>query len=950
MRALDAVIMPSSMSLEECVDWHPDDLLVIPFYDKMGSLLGYLCVDEPTNGRRPTEETIKILETFANNASVAIENARLHESERESARKTESLLVQLSQLFEVSNSITKLTSLQETLDAIVEAVTAIGTWRCALISLRDERGYFNRCAFSGLTEEEKKKLSENPVSPEIQSVLFDEKMRISRSYYHPHGGPTMRSLDTVTVLSEMPLEKCVDWHPEDILIIPFYDKAGNISGYLNVDEPTDGRRPTEESLKVLETFANNAAVAIQNARLFEETAQKATEMGILFEASSVVSSTLAINDVLESVAEQMVKSIDVADCYISDWNKEEGYITAIAQFISQREKENLRSELGRRYYLTDFPLTMKVLSEGKPVAVHVSDTNVDLAEIRLLKKYGERSLLMIPLVVKDNIVGLVELIEEKKEREFSEREIELVTSIANQAAVAIENARLFEAEKKRAAQLAMINDLTKKMTSTLNIKEIAEVAADIQNMFSFYSVELYVREGERLLLISCAGASEGKLETGKFQPLEGGMIGWTAKYGKSLLSNDVTKEKKYILNVLKDTKSELCIPLRIQTEVVGVLNLESDRVNAFGEEDVYVLETLSGQIASSMKNAKLYSEIRDFSRMLQTKVEEKTARTEALLETSYALRETTSWEIGLNTIVEGIVKSLKFESAALLLLNERTAMLESKAVAGTDVGMENIKLPLSDIQPVAVKCVKEKRAINIKDGATDSRVEAQVGTQMSSFAWVPILSQNEALGAIGVANPESGTPIDDEDVEILILYANAAALFLEKTRYLVSPAIEKRLSTQLKYKLPPMEGFLIFEEKADHAFDVFCDLVTHGMEGFCMSRMAPDLIRKKYRLEKTPIMWLSHSSTKESIDPQDLGKMNHIITEFLHKAEDGVVLLEGLEYLITENDFPRVIKALHALSDAIVLSNARLILPFNPKTLSEKELSILEREFNMLKP
>jgi GAF domain-containing protein len=383
---------------------------------------------------------------------------------------------------------------------------------------------------------------------------------------------------------------------------------------------------------------------------------------------------------------------------------------------------------------------------------------------------------------------------------------------------------------------------------------------------------------------------------------------------------------------------------------VGVLYLESDRVNAFGEEDVYVLETLSGQIASSMKNAKLYSEIRDFSRMLQTKVEEKTARTEALLETSYALRETTSWEIGLNTIVEGIVKSLKFESAALLLLNERTAMLESKAVAGTDVGMENIKLPLSDTQPVAVKCVKEKRAINIKDGATDSRVEAQVGTQMSSFAWVPILSQNEALGAIGVANPESGTPIDDEGVEILILYANAAALFLEKTRYLVSPAIEKRLSTQLKYKLPPMEGFLIFEEKADHAFDVFCDLVTHGMEGFCMSRMAPDLIRKKYRLEKTPIMWLSHSSTKESIDPQDLGKMNHIITEFLHKAEDGVVLLEGLEYLITENDFPRVIKALHALSDAIVLSNARLILPFNPKTLSEKELSILEREFNMLKP
>ncbi|MFQ5891878.1 MAG: DUF835 domain-containing protein, partial [Candidatus Methanofastidiosia archaeon] len=83
---------------------------------------------------------------------------------------------------------------------------------------------------------------------------------------------------------------------------------------------------------------------------------------------------------------------------------------------------------------------------------------------------------------------------------------------------------------------------------------------------------------------------------------------------------------------------------------------------------------------------------------------------------------------------------------------------------------------------------------------------------------------------------------------------------------------------------------------------------------------------------------------EESIDSQDLSKMNHIIGEFLKKAEDSVVLLEGIEYLITENDFERVLKNLHTLKDYVVLSNSRLIVSLNPNTLSERELSLLERE------
>jgi len=223
-----------------------------------------------------TEDDRRLLEILSSQTAIAIENARLLESEKQSARKAENLLTHMKQLFEISHTITQLTSLQETLDTIVCAITDSGTWRRAVISLRDEKGFFNRYAFAGVEEENIQKAKKNPVPPSFRTKLFDERARISRSYYHTHDSPTIEALESISTPSIIPPEEFVDWHPEDLLIIPFYDKSGTILGYLSVDEPTDGRRPTEESIKILETFANNAAVAIENARLFTEVANSGT--------------------------------------------------------------------------------------------------------------------------------------------------------------------------------------------------------------------------------------------------------------------------------------------------------------------------------------------------------------------------------------------------------------------------------------------------------------------------------------------------------------------------------------------------------------------------------------------------------------------------------------------------------------------------------------------------
>jgi hypothetical protein len=358
------------------------------------------------------------------------------------------------------------------------------------------------------------------------------------------------------------------------------------------------------------------------------------------------------------------------------------------------------------------------------------------------------------------------------------------------------------------------------------------------------------------------------------------------------------------------------------------------------------VELFATQAAIAIENARLYGQISQYAELLESKVVERTYKREALLETNYKLRETTSWEKGMKIIIEGISKGFRFENAEIFLINEARNVLENIAVLGPERKQD---VPLSDLDYVAAQCVAEKIPINITQASTNHRVKKQIQPVLESFAWVPILTQEEVLGVISVFNGTSGVPVSHEELDDLLLFANQAAHFVESTRFLINPAVEKTLKSEMKYSLDMGESYLIEGPQPIESFDIFLDCVTHGIQGFSICRTHPKKMRQKYGLKKTPILWLSTSGAENTIDPKDLAKINHIINEFLKRASDSIVLLEGIEYLIIQNDFERVIKTIHSLNDYITISNSRLLVPVNPMTLSEKELSILEKEFRIFK-
>ena len=390
----------------------------------------------------------------------------------------------------------------------------------------------------------------------------------------------------------------------------------------------------------------------------------------------------------------------------------------------------------------------------------------------------------------------------------------------------------------------------------------------------------------------------------------------------------------------------LFIPLYgAQRKIIGIISVD-DPLDGKSPtaESLAPVELFATQAAIAIENARLYEEISHYAGLLESRVEEKTRKREALLETSYRLRETTSWKKGMKIILEGITKWLGFENAELFLINESRRTLENIAVIGEE---KKDDISLDNLEYVAAQCAAQKKPINIREASTNHRVKKQIEPVLESFAWVPIMTQDEVLGVISVYNKISGRPISDEELDDLLLFANQAASFVESTRFLVSPAVENTLKSEMKYQIDKGESYLIENHDPGEAFDIFMDAVTHGIQGFSICRIHPKKVRGKYGLKKTLILWLSTIEAEDSIDPRDLAKINHLLSEFLKRATDSIILLEGIEYLIIQNSFEKVIKAMHSLNDYITLFGSRLLVPVSPRTLSEKELSILEKEFRV---
>jgi len=139
-------------------------------------------------------------------------------------------------------------------------------------------------------------------------------------------------------------------------------------------------------------------------------------------------------------------------------------------------------------------------------------------------------------------------------------------------------------------------------------------------------------------------------------------------------------------------------------------------------------------------------------------------------------------------------------------------------------------------------------------------------------------------------------------------------------------------------------SYLVEEDKPEASYNLFTSALGRGMKGYCITRNYPAKIRSKFDLGDTPVVWLSNVGRENTIRPKDLEKLSLSLEQFLSQEGGGIVLLDGLEYLITNNNFITVLRLIQSLRDQVAINQSILLMAVNRSTLESHQLNLLERE------
>ncbi|MCQ3980737.1 MAG: hypothetical protein DPW09_45635, partial [Anaerolineae bacterium] len=221
-----------------------------------------------------------------------------------------------------------------------------------------------------------------------------------------------------------------------------------VLGLLRLDSDIPGKFCPEDTQR-LQSLVNAAAIALENARLYAETQQRLKEQTALWEAGAIISSTLDLREVLNLIAVQMGRAIDVTSAYISIYNPDSSWTVLAEYYGPEASPQEKISDLGITYSTPgDNPAYLDCLRAGKVEILHRDDPNTPASIRNHLQQFDGQSALLIPLRFSGELVAFADLWESGRPREFTPDEIALCQGIAQQAAIAIEHARLYAETQK----------------------------------------------------------------------------------------------------------------------------------------------------------------------------------------------------------------------------------------------------------------------------------------------------------------------------------------------------------------------------------------------------------------------------------------------------------------------------------------------------------------------
>lgn len=334
--------------------------------------------------------------------------------------------------------------------------------------------------------------------------------------------------------------------------------------------------------------------------------ERAELLDFLLEVSQLTSETLDLEQLLSNVAE-IVKEVIPYDLF------------AILLYSEKTRGLRIRHSIGHRGEITR-NLTIQ-LGEGLTGMAAASRQPVMVNDVQSDPRYlsaldAVRAELVMPMLVRGKLVGVIDL-ESTRANAFTEQDRSLLALIASRVAVSIDNARLYRRVDRQNRTLRVLAHLSQEFSSILDLDELlTKIASTVRALINFDAFSIFLVDREHDLLRHRFSQRYDERVSVQNIELSKGIVGAAVQSRETIRVPDTLTDPRYIASH-PDVRAEVAVPLVLQDRVIGVMDLESNKLGFFTDEHVRALSLLAPQIASSVENARLYEELAHSEQRMQ---------------------------------------------------------------------------------------------------------------------------------------------------------------------------------------------------------------------------------------------------------------------------------------------------------------------------------------------
>ncbi len=777
------------------------------------------------------ESLVYLMQTMVAQASIALNTANQYQLEIEYAEKLSQRANSLSQFTDINRSISLDQSLEELLQGIASGIQESTKFKMVLISVFEpDTGLLRRVAGAGIPQETLTELlaRKQPLAS-VKALLMPE-FRMGNAYFIPADKKPVVSADVHIVTLE---QEKVDatgntWDSNDLFLMLLENPEGKPLGLISLDAPSNGLRPDETVVEIMDAFAAQASLVISNSLRFSSLRDQVETLSSGLQRQQRLVS-VSQNDLPLFLHKDLEQSISIHNLDRKAQRVRAGL--AITESVSrQLDASSALLALGREV-LTQLGMSVALIAEehiegprllhvlgsvpratspetlfgqrnplrtclqsGETILVANVDVSEDWRDTPLLNGLRAKAFICLPITVEKQVVAAIMATSHESIPPLTEEDHQVYFQIARQTSMILQNISLLNETRRRLREVNLLLDFSRQI-SGLDQDEI--VVALLQSarrviQAAHAGVVLLWNESTQLLEpISASGYADNerllKISYRSGEALPGIVFeGKTPRCVDEIdFPNDYTLSPENLMLYRQATGgrvpvSSLLIPILSGEQGSGVLVLDNFNMQAaFSPDDEALLRSLSQQVALSLENVRLVHAAQERAGQLQALTEASTSITANLMSNEL-----------ISSLLDQLKAILPHDTATLLLRDEKR--LQVVAARGFDDSEHRIGLTVAVEDSALFKEMAESgRPILVDDVRTDERFLA-VETPRLSWLGIPLFSKNELVGVIMLEKRQAHF-YSQENAQIAMTFAGQAAISLENSRLYeesVSRAVE----------------------------------------------------------------------------------------------------------------------------------------------------------------